>query len=186
MGGKVARLLALAGFGTFLATTPPAVSPIHALFIESASATHYTVTAQEPNGGGQLTYQWRLIPPTADPGCNHFSATGNTAVWQHGDQDGCNHQVQVSQGHPGTVIVTISDGAFICSATYFGTNSGIGPAPACSPVNRSIPSATAAPSAQSGFESQGAPAWQIFVAIAVFLAVTGGLGWFLLSRRPGR
>jgi len=181
------RLPALAGFALLLtpaAATPPSISPIHAEFVPSEFATHYTVTAQDPNAKA-LSYQWRLIPPTADPACNHFSATGDTAIWQNGDQDGCNHNVQVAQGHPGTVIVVVSDGEYSCTATYFGTVTGNGPAAACSLLIQATPSAVAPtlPADAGAHANAGIPAGQIVVAILVFLAVAGGVGWFLLARR---
>jgi len=159
---------------------PPTLTSIHAELVESEFATHYTVTAEDPSGKA-LTYQWRLIPPTADPGCNHFSATGNSAVWRHGDQDGCKHNVQVAQGHPGTVVLVVTDGNFSCTATYFGTVTGDGPAAACTPLAPATPSAAATPTAAAGPAANGIPPWQIAIAIAVFLAVAGAVGWFLVS-----
>jgi len=173
------RPQALACLVVLATATPPAVSPIHALSVASEFATHYSVTAEDPNGKA-LTYQWRLIPPTADPACNHFSSSGNTAVWHHGDHDGCDHNVQVAQGYPGTVVLVVTDGDFSCTATYFGTITGNGPAVACAPL-ASTPSATATPTAAASPATAGIPAWQIAIAILVFLAVAGGVGWFFLS-----
>lgn len=165
-----------------LAASAPTVSPIQATFVQSEFATHYVVTAEDPNGK-TLTYQWRLIPPTADPNCNHFSASGNQAIWHHGDQDGCNHNVQVAQGHPGTVIVNVTDGQFTCTATYFGTVTGTGTAPQCTALTQATPTGGATPSAAAPPQSTGVPVWQIVVGVLVFLAVLGGVGWFLLARR---
>jgi hypothetical protein len=179
-----ARATALAGFLLAIAAAPPplTVSNISANFVQAEFATHYTVTAQSP--GAALTYQWRLIPPTADPGCNHFSTTGNTAVWHHGDQDGCNHNVQVAQGHPGTVIVTVSNGGFSCTSTYFGTITGEGPVPQCTALNPITPSAGVTPTAAAAaHQPTGIPAWQIGVAVLVFLAVAGTVGYFLIAAR---
>ena len=184
------RVNGLAAFALLIAAgaAPPAVSPIHAQLVESEFATHYTVTAQDPSGK-TLTYQWRLIPPTTDAGCNHFSATGNTAVWHHGDQDGCNHNVQVARGHPGTVIVVVSDGSTSCTATYFGTVPGDGPAPQCGPFDQATPAAVTSPGVVPA-APHGIPPWQVIVAVVVFLAVAGGVGWFLIARltreAPGR
>ncbi len=174
------RPQALACLVVLATATPPAVSPIHALSVASESATHYSVTAEDPNGK-TLTYQWRLIPPTADHACNHFSSSGNTAVWHHGDQDGCDHNLQVAQGYAGTVILVVTDGDFSCTATYFGTITGDGPPAACTPLAPATPSATATPTSSPGPAAAGIPAWQIAVAIVVFLAVAGGVGWFFLS-----
>ncbi len=164
---------------------PPPVSPIHAESVASELATHYTVTAEDTSGRA-LTYQWRLIPPTADPTCNHFSGTGNAAVWHHGDQDGCDHNLQVAQGYAGTVILVVTDGDFSCTATYFGTITGDGPPAACTPLAPATPSATATPTSSPGPAAAGIPAWQIAVAIVVFLAVAGGVGWFFLSSTAAR
>src|SRR5205814_9794816 len=94
-----------------------------------------------------------------------------------------NHNVQVPQGHPGTVVVVVSDGEFSCTATYFGTVTGSGPASQCSVLTQATPSAAATPSSAGAPPATGIPAWQIAVALLVFLAVLGGVGWFLLSRR---
>jgi hypothetical protein len=169
-------------FAGFAGATAPTVSPVRATAVQAEFATHYAVTAEDPSGKS-LTYQWRLIPPTADPGCNHLSATGATAVWHHGDQDGCNHNVQAAQGHPGTVIVVVSDGEFSCTATYFGTNTGSGTAPQCVALTLASPAATAAPTIAPALASSGFPLWQIVVGILVFVGVAGGVGWFLLARR---
>jgi hypothetical protein len=174
-GGLVLALLSIA------ATTaqPLTVGQIQATFVESESATLYTISASSP--GASLTYQWRLIPPSGDPTCNKFHSSGNTAAWHHGDLDGCNHKVQVAQGHPGTVIVTVSNGGFTCTATYFGTISGRGPLPQCGPFDQATPTAvTTAPGAPP--DSHGIPAWQVAVAVVVFLAVGSAVGWFALTR----
>jgi PKD repeat protein len=105
---------------------PPKVTPIAATFVQQDFATYYKATATDPDGDN-LTYTWSLKPPKADPTCNAFSSPdSNDAVWKHGDQDGCNHQIYYSRGHPGIVTLKVTDGTFTCTETYFGTLTGKG------------------------------------------------------------
>lgn len=117
-------LLASLGAGAGAADTAPTVSPIHAEFHQDAFLTVYSVTISNPPAGVTPTYEWKLTPPTADPGCKQFGTTDidkTQAIWHHGDQDGCNHNVTVAQGHPGTVEVTIRMLPYICTGSIFGT-----------------------------------------------------------------
>lgn len=165
-----------------LADTPPSVGPINALFAPAEFATHYSVTATDA-GGLPLTYRWSLVPPAADPGCNHFSAQpDHSAIWKHGDQDGCNHLVQGPQGHLGTVSLLVTDGRYDCTATYFGTNTGTGAPAACTALSQTTPSPAASPANTTHAASGGLPGWLLIVGIAV-LAGLGVLGWFLVSRK---
>lgn len=115
----------------------PTVTPIGAVFIQADFATDYGVQATDPDNR-KLTYKWTLTPPDKDPNCSKFAQVAAEpwrAIWQHGDQHGCNHTVTDPQGrgHPGTVTVVVSNGFFDCTATYFGTETGTGPAPTCKP-----------------------------------------------------
>ena len=105
------------------------VGQIRADFRQSEFATHYTVTAQSLSG--TPTISWRLRPPANDRDCNHFSGSGNEAVWHHGDQDSCDHAKETQLGHTGTVSVEVTDTRWICQAEYYGTMSGTGPSPFC-------------------------------------------------------
>jgi hypothetical protein len=113
----------------------PTITPIHAVFTPStvpgcsppACTTVYTENAT----GQDLTYQWTVSIP-ADPNC----AAGfhpnqpqlNQATWYHADESEggpCNHSGTTydptGHGHPGTVVVVVSNSAWTCTATYFGT-----------------------------------------------------------------
>jgi len=104
------------------------VGPIQATFDQAAFATTYSV--QVSGNVGSTTYQWSLQAPAADPTCRKFGVVPTdprTAIWHHGDQDGCNHAVEGPNGHQGVVTVVISDSSGRrCTATYAGTNTGTG------------------------------------------------------------
>ncbi|HSX22238.1 MAG TPA: PKD domain-containing protein, partial [Gaiellaceae bacterium] len=64
--------------------------------------------------------------------CNKFATVLPTsAIWHHGDFDGCNHAVQGPRGHKGIVHFYVSDGTWICTEQYDGTITGTGGAGAC-------------------------------------------------------
>ena len=78
------------------------MTPIAASFVQQDFATYYTASATDPDGD-TLTYTWTLKPPKADPGCSKFASPSATqAVWHHGDQDGCNHQIYYAAATPGS------------------------------------------------------------------------------------
>ena len=124
------------GVGIATAATPqaaPKVEPLHANFVQSAFATFYTIKVEAPPGTS-LRYEWSLKPPAADPACDTFAQVKlnpASAVWHHGDQDGCDHTKTGPQGHPGTVTVTITALPFVCTATFLGTETADGPAATC-------------------------------------------------------
>ncbi|MGH2934872.1 MAG: hypothetical protein ACRDL2_10235, partial [Gaiellaceae bacterium] len=118
---------------------PPKVAPIAANFVQQDFATYYTAKATDPDGDS-LTYTWSLKPPKADPGCSMFASPSSTqAVWHHGDQHGCNHQIYGPRGHPGIVTLKVTDGTFACTETYFGTLTGKGLFGACTRVKKAAP-----------------------------------------------
>ena len=131
----------------------PALKPIHAVFTPSpvpgcsppACTTVYTENAT----GEGLTYRWTVAIP-ADPSCaNGFQPNKpqqDQATWYHADVaegGSCNHTGTTydasGRGHPGTVVVHVSNTNWSCAATYYGTQGdgvpvGDGPAPqACEP-----------------------------------------------------
>ena len=181
--GLVASALVLGAAPlTALADSSVSVGPVQAVFVPAEFATHYSVTASDISGGRTLTYKWELKPPAADPNCNHFSQQpDNTAIWHHGDQDGCNHNVQVPNvGHPGTVTVIVSDGVYQCEASYFGTESGPGSPALCSALGSTTSNPTPKSSGtQSG--STGISPWLWIIAL-VMLIVAG----YLLRRELAR
>ena len=116
----------------------PTISPLVATLSDDKSETDYAITATSP-AGRTLNYAWSLVPDADQPSCTNFdegTPTPNAAVWQHdGTSEGCNPQAALgASGYGGTVTVVVSDGVYNCTATYHGTNSGTGPAPApCTP-----------------------------------------------------
>lgn len=121
------------GFGAALKTPAPKVGPIVADFRPDDFATYYSIDAT-PAPGEKLTFYWHLQPPSVDPKCNSFrqSATAEDhAVWKHGDEDGCDHTKMGPHGHRGVVTVTVSQGSWVCHASYSGTISGTGDAAVC-------------------------------------------------------
>ena len=153
---------------------------VQARFVQAEFATYYHVAAS--GGSGKYRYQWALAPPSGDPGCNHFGPLPNdptTAIWHHGDQDGCDHNVQVSgKGHPGTVAVVVGDGSHSCSASYFGTETGTGSAADCSAGSRSATGVALAA------EPKGPPLLPIAAAlIAAGALIAGGIA--LARQRAG-
>ena len=126
-----ALLLLLGPTATHADTTPPVVTPITARFIQSNFATNYVASARDADGD-KLTTSWSLATPAKDPKCKSFRvASPTTAVWQHGDKDGCNHAITGPIGHPGTVTYKAADRTWTCTATYVGTVSGVGKPATC-------------------------------------------------------
>jgi hypothetical protein len=122
------------------ATQPPAaepdLKPIHAVFTPAqlgqacAPPSCQTVYTEDAGGVG-LSYQWAVSIP-ADPACaagfQPNTPQANQATWYHADvSEGghCNHSGTTydpnGRGHPGTVVVVVSNSAWTCTATYFGT-----------------------------------------------------------------
>jgi hypothetical protein len=119
----------------------PRLLPIHASFDQSRFSTYYTETAI----GDDLKYAWGVAIPI-DPQCaGGFmpnTPLASQASWFHADvtEGGpCNHSGTAydpnNGGHPGTIVVVVSNKDWSCTATYFGTLSGDGPTPpACTRV----------------------------------------------------
>jgi hypothetical protein len=119
----------------------PVLSPIQTVFDQPHFTTTYTEPAQ---AGPGATYTWSVSIPN-DPGCAYGFTPGtpqpNQATWNHTDlADGgpCSHSGQDfgPSGHHGTITVVVTTTHWHCTATYDGTASGTGPAPAaCTPAN---------------------------------------------------
>ena len=120
----------------------PKLTEIQAVFTKSTFSTVYTEKAT----GHDLKYQWAVSIP-ADPLCAGGFQPGtpqpNEATWYHADQNeggSCNHNNGTAydaagRGHPGIVVVQVSNDDFTCIATYHGTQGdggapeGVGDAP---------------------------------------------------------
>jgi hypothetical protein len=115
---------------------PPTLKPITAVFDSANTQTVYTWDIT-PRPGSIIDYFWTFAELN-DPTCNQFEAKkpkANQATWHHGDTQGpCNHALEGSNGHQGVIGVSSYDNYYICSAAFFGSNTGTGPTPpACSP-----------------------------------------------------
>ena len=119
-----------------LVATRPSPEPIRAVFTPSqvpgcsppACTTVYTEDANSPT---PASYEWS-VEFTADPQCGAgFQANRpapNQATWYHADESEggtCNHGGTAydaqGRGHPATVKVVVTNEAWTCTATYFGT-----------------------------------------------------------------
>ena len=128
--GSIALALLLAP-AALAANSPPKLTPIKAVFDQSAFATNYSASATDPDGD-KLTMTWTLSAPTQDPKCNKFATVSSTkAIWHHGDRDGCNHAVQGPRGHKGIVHFYVGDGTWVCTESYDGSITGTGGAAVC-------------------------------------------------------
>jgi hypothetical protein len=144
--------------GAVSATFPPVLKPIHAVFYpappgQSCSPYYFEcLTAYyEDATGPALKYTWTVDmsadpDQTPDPGCvagfQPNKPKPYDAIWYHADaSEGgqCNHAGNLydasGDGHPGIVIVTVSNPFWTCQATFDGTQgpqaqpSSDGPAP---------------------------------------------------------
>jgi hypothetical protein len=110
---------------------PPTNAPITAVFDPTNTQTVYT-WGLTPRPGSIIEYRW-VFAELNDPTCNQFEANKplkNQAIWHHGDTQGpCNHAVEGPNGHQGVIGVTSADNYYLCSAVFFGSNTGAGPAP---------------------------------------------------------
>lgn len=128
------------------------LSPITATFVQAEFATHYTMHASD-TAGRHLTYSWTLklmlvdaagaldaaspgSHAAVDLGCNNhgkLTSSALTFVWQHGDASlgGCDHSKMGPSGHQGRITLVVSDGVWSCTASYNGTNTGVGGGPTC-------------------------------------------------------
>jgi hypothetical protein len=116
---------------------PPTLTPVQAVFTQSAFHTIYTENATPGIIGQTLSYAWSVSIPN-DPECaagfKGNTPQSNQATWYHADasQGGpCNHAGQDygASGHPGTVTVVVSAGSWHCTATIYGTITQQGPTP---------------------------------------------------------
>ena len=119
---------------------PPTIKPIEAQL--AAPTTQYSVTVEALPGRG-IDYAWSLQPPADDPDCANFSqlSAPRYASWRHGTEDGCSHTT-TNHGGVVTVVATVhwpeKKRDWVCTATYNGSETGIGPQPGpCEP--RDVP-----------------------------------------------
>lgn len=139
------------------------LSPITATFVQSEFATHYTVTAKDQTGR-PLGYRWvlslQLVDPAGsvnpstgshaavDPNCNNqgkLTSTATQFVWRHGDGSlgGCDHSKMGPSGHQGKITLSVSDGVWVCTVAYNGTNDGRGGPASCARIfTKSLPTGT--------------------------------------------
>ncbi len=125
-----------------LLAQPPQLKPLLAEFTQAQSQTTYTQRATSPEGR-DLRYRWTLVVHN-DFTCINFEPNEpreNQAIWHHGDDQGCNHNLEGPNGHVGTITVVVTDGKFECVAFFNGSrgpnggNQGQGPRPArCQPI----------------------------------------------------
>lgn len=148
------------------ANLPPVVGPIVAVL--NPPNTSYTVQASDPEGK-TLTYTW-----TKTNTCGSFTSQNNVAVWGH-PHPPCGDEVF----HPGTVTVSVSDGANVVQRVYTqGSLGGTGTVPASPsvlPTTTSRPSTpTATPTATSGSATGGGGPNLPLTGAGLLLAGAGG------------
>lgn len=165
-------VLAAAGFACALpasavvhrsGASPLGMGPIKATFAPSEFATHYEVE-NVVDLAGTPTYAWTLKLQLVDPaGAANPSEPGSAAavdakcdsrgvptgtgiefVWHHGDAapDSCNHLKMGPSGHQGVVTVVVTGGGWECTASYDGTNDGVGKAASCREIPKPTPTTT--------------------------------------------
>jgi hypothetical protein len=114
-----------------LMALPPTNAPITAEFDQANTRTVYT-WGLTPRPGSLIEFRW-VFTQLNDPPCNQFQANTpqrGKATYNHGDAQGpCNHALEGSNGHQAVIGVTSADNYYLCSAGYFGSSTGTGPAP---------------------------------------------------------
>ena len=122
--------------------SPPRLKPIHMVFNGVEYTTFYKEEATDP-AGRTLTYKWSLAIPLDPPCANGFKPNNPEPIyasWYHRDtlEGGpCDHTKfeENGSGHPGDVVVVVSNGVWECAATFHGSqgpngqNVDDGPAP---------------------------------------------------------
>jgi hypothetical protein len=155
-------LPAAGGAKSRVAPAAPSLSmtPIEAKFVDKEFATHYTVDAFDLDSK-KLTYRWTLElelvdragakhPTVADAAaavdlaCNNHRrlvSDNEEFVWRHGDppKDNCDHRKMGPKGHQGIIVLVVTDGTWLCTAEYEGTNDGRGKAPRCGKDDATVP-----------------------------------------------
>ncbi len=140
---------------TAVTATSVTLSRITSTFQQSEFATHYTAKA---TGVAKLPlkYKWTLKLQLVDkadatnpgaPGskaavdskCNNsgkLTSSIQEFIWKHGDAGlgNCDHSKMGPSGHQGRVTLIVSDGLWSCTATYDGTNSGVGTVSTCKSI----------------------------------------------------
>ncbi|HEX5267331.1 MAG TPA: hypothetical protein VFW24_11205 [Acidimicrobiales bacterium] len=110
------------------ASDQPVLTPVSAVFTQSAFHTVYSENATGPG----LSYAWTVSIPS-DSGCavgfHPGAPAAGQATWYHADVSeggACNHggNDYGASGHPGTVVVTVTNADWSCTASYYGTLSG--------------------------------------------------------------
>ncbi len=137
--GVVLVVAALASFSQPAAAVaanvaPPTVTPITADFRQPDFATYYTIDVTPSPNLPTRSVLWRLEAPGDDFYCNNFRKSASNqeaAVWNHGDEDDCDHELMGSRGHDGIVEAYVIDDVFVCRVKYLGSVSGTGNAVEC-------------------------------------------------------
>jgi hypothetical protein len=112
---------------------PPVLKPIHMTFNGADFTTFYKEEATDA-AGRKLSYQWSLAIPLDPPCANGFKPNKpeeSTASWFHADttEGGpCDHSKYdaAGSGHPGDVVVVVSNGIWKCAATFHGSQGSEG------------------------------------------------------------
>ncbi len=153
--GLLLGMYVTGGDATAAPTSSVTLSRITATFQQAEFATHYTAQASD-RAKKALTFTWTLklqlvdkagannpgIPGSkaaVDGKCNNggkLTSSTKEFIWKHGDAGlgNCDHSTMGPSGHQGLVTLVVSDGLWSCTATYGGTNSGVGPVSMCKPI----------------------------------------------------
>ena len=132
----------------------PEVGAILASFVPTDEATYYAIDVTEPPGAKPhaVSITWSLTPPPHNKTCKNFTSSGThkIAVWNHGDGDGCSHVNFPRDGHPGIVSVVVRDAAYACTASYLGTDGGVGDNAVCITIQHADAARDLAPALAGG------------------------------------
>jgi hypothetical protein len=135
-GAGIGRSRGISGPAGTAGTRVQRLSAITADFRASESATYYTATIVRGAQPAANQIKWTLKPPADDPTCKTFEPDALvrpgagidewevTAVWRHGDANGCAHRNGAQ--HSGTVTLEVANPQprQRCTAKYVGTVDG--------------------------------------------------------------